>query len=54
MAIPQVLTKAQATNDIEELQFYLKDRASYLTRNKIDTIKELSNLISVLPDTAHT
>jgi C-terminal processing protease CtpA/Prc len=54
MAIPKVLTKVQATNDIEELQYYLKDRASYLTRNNIDTITELSHLISALPEMVNT
>ncbi len=54
MAIPEFLTKAQASSDIEELQYYLKDRASYLTRNNVDTVTELSHLISVLPETVNT
>jgi len=54
MAIPKVITKAQAINDIEELQYYLKDRASYLTINKIDIISELSHLIPTLPETMNT
>jgi len=54
MAIPKQLSKQQATNDIEELQYYLKDRASYLTRNNIDIIAELSNIIPTLPETVNT
>lgn len=54
MAIPKQLSKQQATNDIEELQYYLKDRASYLTRNNIDIIAELSNLIPTLPESINT
>ena len=54
MAIPTELTKQQAITDIEELQYYLKDRASYLTRNNLDIIEELSNLPPQLPETINT
>jgi len=54
MAIPKQLSRQQAIHDIEELQYYLKDRASYLTRNNIDIIAELSNLIPTLPETINT
>ncbi len=54
MAIPKELSKQQATNDIEELQYYLKDRASYLTRNDADIIEVLNTLTSKLPETINT
>jgi len=54
MAIPKEITKEQAISDIEQLQYYLKDRASYLTRNNLDIIEELNNLIPILPETINT
>lgn len=54
MAIPKEITKQQAITDIEELQYYLTDRASYLTRNNIDIIEALNKLSTKLPEKINT
>lgn len=46
---PDLLSKQQAKEDIELLQFYLQDRASYLTRYEHDIIAELDKQAEQLP-----